>query len=158
TLSRPSGGGAPRARGRRCCPWLEVLEDRSLLSATSPTLTWINPAGGDWFNPANWDDHRVPTRKDDAVIDMNNVVVPLGGRTAVANSLDCAGTLKLITFGKLELLNDSSIQGLQLAGGTLYAYQGLDLTGAVVWTGGKLGAAGSISLDGTTRITSTSGK
>ncbi len=35
-----------------------------------PTIQWINPAGGFWDDPANWDDGRLPGTDDDVLIDM----------------------------------------------------------------------------------------
>lgn len=50
---------------------LELLEDRQLLS----TVSWTNPAGGNWDQAANWKDdtgaNRVPTNADDVVIDLS---------------------------------------------------------------------------------------
>jgi hypothetical protein len=52
---------------RRPRPQLESLEDR----LAPATVTWINPAGGDWATVANWSDgtvNRLPGSTDDAVI------------------------------------------------------------------------------------------
>src|SRR5712691_3776496 len=59
---------APVLRGR-CKPWVELLEDRILLSSVS----WNTDADGQWNVAANWldDQHvaRVPTAADDVTID-----------------------------------------------------------------------------------------
>src|SRR5262249_40458982 len=35
-----------------------------------PTIRWINPAGGFWDDPANWDAGRLPNENDDVRIDV----------------------------------------------------------------------------------------
>src|SRR5438309_402415 len=70
---RPRRGRLPAAiaRGRLL---LERLEDRTLL-----TVTWINPAGGDWDTAANWQDdqgsHRLPVSTDDVLINTAGITV-----------------------------------------------------------------------------------
>src|SRR5262249_50764730 len=58
-------------RPRRRVPRLEALEDRVVLA----TVTWINPAGGDWDTPANWSSGSLPGGNDDAVIALPGIVV-----------------------------------------------------------------------------------
>src|SRR5262245_32257288 len=45
---------------------VEELEDR-LVPAT---VTWINPAGGDWNTAVNWSTGAVPGPSDDVIIDL----------------------------------------------------------------------------------------
>jgi hypothetical protein len=41
-----------------------------------PTIRWINPAGGFWDDPANWDAGRLPDQNDDVLIDVpGNVTI-----------------------------------------------------------------------------------
>jgi hypothetical protein len=41
-----------------------------------PTIRWINPAGGFWDDPANWDAGRLPGPSDDVLIDVpGNVTI-----------------------------------------------------------------------------------
>src|SRR5260370_17945594 len=58
----------PRKKLTYVRPYLEQLEDRTLLS----TVNWINPAGGDWDTTSNWVDdqgvNRLPGPSDNAVI------------------------------------------------------------------------------------------
>jgi hypothetical protein len=57
---------------------VETLEDRALLAA----MLWINPAGGNWNDAANWQsatdstDHHVPTASDDATLDAGPLEAP----------------------------------------------------------------------------------
>jgi hypothetical protein len=37
--------------------------------------TWLRPVGGDWDDPANWSDGRVPTRADDVFIPFRGITV-----------------------------------------------------------------------------------
>ncbi len=55
------------ARRRRRTPWLDRLEDRMLLS----TVTWTNPAGGDWDIAPNWSTDSVPGPADDVIIEVH---------------------------------------------------------------------------------------
>jgi hypothetical protein len=137
------------------------------------TLNWINPAGGDWNDARNWDAGRVPTRGDDAVIRYANVVVtfsagyvdPIGPisvhPTEQVNSLQCAGTLNVVS-GKLEVLDTSSINDLDLSSGTLASWKTLQVIGDFHWSGGTLaglsGNAGTIQLYGTTTTSGSASK
>ena len=55
---------------RRTRLGLEALEAREVPA----TVTWINPAGGNWNVAANWDTGAVPGIDDDAVIDVPGLV------------------------------------------------------------------------------------
>src|SRR5262245_55420417 len=63
----------PRRRTRviGCKPGVECLEDRMVPA----TLRFINPAGGDWDTPTNWDEGRIPGMNDDVVIDLPGIAV-----------------------------------------------------------------------------------
>src|SRR5437899_7778521 len=68
---------------------LETLESRRLLA----TVSWINSAGGDFNNPANWDTNTVPTTGDDAVIALAGTyqVTLTSGTSQPVNSLTLGG-------------------------------------------------------------------
>ncbi len=100
---------------------VELLESRILLSVTN----WKNPAGGDFDNPANWD-NGVPTTGMDAVVNIA-VSAPI---TKSANSTD--------TFASL-----TSSDPITLTGGTL------DITGAVTETTSAFTLAGGTLKDAT---------
>ncbi len=52
---------------------LVMISGQALAGPALPTFNWINPIGGDWYNPANWDQNAVPgyaaTAGADVVID-----------------------------------------------------------------------------------------
>ena len=52
------------------------------------TAVRVNPAGGDWADPNNWDSGAVPTANDDVVIDIaGDAVATLESGEHVINSL-----------------------------------------------------------------------
>jgi hypothetical protein len=57
-----------REASRRAKAWrtVETLETRIVLS----TVTWVNPAGGNWSVPANWSTDALPGSGDDVVINQ----------------------------------------------------------------------------------------
>ena len=56
------------------------------------TVTWINPAGGDWDTASNWDAGRVPAAFDDVVINIPGITVTHStSATDSVHSLTCAG-------------------------------------------------------------------
>ncbi len=136
---------ARRTLGRRAAfrPGMELLEDRVQPS----TVTWINPAGGDWDTASNWSSGTVPGPADDAVIDMvaNNFTVTHS--TAVAdsvNSMTCDDALAIsngtILVASSSILNSS----LTISGGSLGGTGNLAVGGQFTWLGGTLsGSAGS---------------
>ena len=94
----------PRAQGRQR-PVLEPLEARIVLASVS----WINPAGGDWNTAANWSGGLVPNVTQDAVIDIA-VSGPITVDSASAVHSLADGTASLdVTGGSLSLASASSI-------------------------------------------------
>ena len=69
----PARRGGPKLTPRRASfrPRLEGLEDR----AVPATVTWVNPAGGDWDTPANWSTGAVPSAADDVDINVPGVTI-----------------------------------------------------------------------------------
>jgi hypothetical protein len=138
TTRRPAPIERP-ARRLVIRPRLEVLEDRVQPS----TLTWINPAGGDWNTPGNWNGGTVPGPTDD--VSINSASVTLSTNVAVHN-LTLNGTLA--GPGNLTVTGQFSEQASTLAGtGTVYldgaSYVGLSLT-----LDRTLVNAGAFHLDG----------
>jgi hypothetical protein len=154
-------------------PGLERLEDRVQPS----TVTWVNPAGGDWSNAANWQEqgtgiNRVPGAGDDAVIDLgaNNFTVTHSANADSIHSLTSKVRLEL-SGGSLSLAASSTIDALYLNAtlitnsdltvtgpdtfptpglGGLRSYGGapLDAYGFVIY-GGTLGGSGTVYLNTT---------
>jgi hypothetical protein len=100
-------------------PRMEELETRTLPS----TVTWINPAGGDWDTPGNWSTGAVPGPNDDVVIDLagqNNFTVTHSANVADSvNSLTSQDALVLFG-GSLSLAATSTVNNtLTVSGATL---------------------------------------
>ena len=107
-------------------PDVSLLEDRALLA----TVTWVNPAGGNWVTPSNWSTGAVPGRGDDAQIDVPDITVSVSGSDAVNSvtsqaSIDVSGTLSIASAstisGLLSLDSGSTLNG----SGTIDADGGL---------------------------------
>ena len=87
-------------------PWLEGLEDRTLLA----TITWNTtaaPTGGNWDTPGNWNGGVVPGANDTAVIkgltSPGTVSLESGNADSVGGlTTDSTTTLEVIT-GSLSL-------------------------------------------------------
>lgn len=66
------------------------------------SAVWVNPNGGEWTVPSNWDTGKVPGPNDDVLIDVpNNVAITFNG-TAAANSVVSNESLT-ITGGTLTV-------------------------------------------------------
>ncbi|HWN95451.1 MAG TPA: HYR domain-containing protein, partial [Methylomirabilota bacterium] len=82
------------------------------------TLIWINPAGGNWNNPNNWNPNQVPGPADTAVLTQ-----------AVTVTVNVPVTVRNVT----------------LANTTLAASSGLIVTGTMDWTSGILNGTATIA-------------
>jgi hypothetical protein len=83
-------------------PAVELLEDR----ATPATISWINPAGGAWDDPGNWDLGRTPQPDDDVVIPGLNyaAVIEHASGSDVVQSITSTGS-----YATLAVTNQSSL-------------------------------------------------
>src|SRR5438445_7263480 len=95
---------APRRPIRNAPPRrlrLEALEDRTVPA----TITWVNPAGGDWGTPSNWSGGTVPGAADDAVINLgaNDFTVTHSAGFDRVWRLTCQASLTL-SGGSLKFL------------------------------------------------------
>jgi len=137
----------------------------SLIAAVSParaaTVTWINPAGGSWNNPANWTDgsiNRIPTGTDNVVIDLDaSYVVSLNTPASVTGIVlgAAAGvnvqTLDLVASGLLTTTGPSTFTSrgfLRINGGTLTANAGITSSAPISLIAGTLTGTGAISQNG----------
>jgi hypothetical protein len=154
----------PRPAIPRRSPFVERLEDRTLL-----TVTWITPAGGDWDTAANWQDdqgaHRLPVSTDDVVI--NATQNPVTHSSAAANdqirSLMSQASI-VLSNGSLSITNNSSLTlanptqtALTVSGGILAVASSLSVTGVFNWHGGTLTSTVSGSAFNTGTLTANSG-
>ncbi len=93
---------------------LEELEDRLVLS-----VSWINPSGGDWDTPSNWNADRVPTATDDVVVDTPGITITHDtGASDSAKSLTCLATLDL-SAGSLSILGPSTLSTVTVMSASL---------------------------------------
>ena len=130
-------GRGARVRNKRYRPLLERLEDLTLLA----TVSWINPAGGDWNNLANWSDgstNRLPGASDDVVIDM-------------------AGSLTIThASGSTSVRSIQSQESLNLSGGTLTVTAASTVAGDLTLGNGAIlkavGASASLTATGSTTL------
>ncbi len=145
-MSRRSLRTSSPVRRRVFRPLLSRLEDRTLLA----TVTWINPAGGDWDTPSNWSSDAVPGPSDVVVIDLGGVTVTHSSSASDAvNSLTIpvSGVTLNLSNGSLALSADSDIAGsLTMSGGTLSTTGTLTVTGTMDWTGGTILGGGTLSI------------
>jgi RHS repeat-associated protein len=133
-----------RRRAGRPPLYAETLEGRVLPS----TVTWINPAGGDWDTAANWQDdkgvNRLPGPNDDAVINV-------AGNVTITHSQNVTDTIKSLTAGDPLTLSGGtlSVSG-NLSNSSPITLSGGTLTNATVLSGTLLTATGNSTLDGVT--------
>ena len=139
---RRGGGHARRLQ------W-EVMERRTLLL----TVTWTNPAGGNWATKADWSTGNVPDPGDDTVIPTLNSgasVTYSSGNSTVQSLTSSAGVI--LSGGTLKVtgnLQESSgkvftLKGGTLAGATLTSGSTLALTSSSGYLSGVTIAAGAV--------------
>jgi RHS repeat-associated protein len=119
-----------RQRVRRQLRTIEQLEDRTLLS----TINWINPNGGDWATPANWDLNRVPTTGDTVNINFTD---GSGNRPAVTVTTNDAA-------GNVNCYNPLVINGGALAAAS--TIQVNNSTGSLIVLGGSVASVAGITI------------
>lgn len=110
------------------------------------TITWINPAGGDWSQGLNWDGGQVPTAADDALLTLSTTMTITISTVQQTHAVSFQGadtTFVITPSGRLEATASILLDGeaIQINGGTLMA--GGDIT---------LRMDGTISLSGTAYI------
>src|SRR5512143_3493773 len=105
-------------------------------------IAWINAAGGNWSNPANWSPARVPAKGD-------TVFITLGGTYTV--TLDVSDTVAFLTVGggTPTLTASSRILGVD-SGGSVAAGATLTLTNGTLNGAGILVSQGTLNLQNTT--------
>jgi hypothetical protein len=120
------------------------------------TVTWINPSGGDWDNPANWQDdqgvYRVPGPNDQAIIDIagQNAFTVTHSSSAADSAYGLTSQDAVnISAGSLAVSNDSAINNaLILSNATLSGAGNLTVSGQFTWANGTLGGPGTLTAHG----------
>lgn len=134
-LPRDRNQPAPRARRRRPGRPSLVLEMLEVRLAPA-SVSWINPAGGDWDTASNWSTGNLPGAGADAVINLSGITIT--HNEAVADSVNSLASSAPISFsgGTLTLAAASTMSGaLTLSGGTITGAGDLTVTGLLVWSG-----------------------
>jgi hypothetical protein len=132
------------ARKRKCrpCgtfvrPWLEILEQRIVLS----TVYWSSASSGDWDTPSNWSTGQLPGPADDVVINQPGVTVTHSQSNSDAvNSVTSSDQL-LFSNGSLAVAGNANFSSnLKLSGGTFKVTGSLQVTSGGTFTlqGGTL--------------------
>ena len=132
-----------------------------VLGSDSPTFLvaglvyWINPAGGDWDDSANWGDAqgnplgRLPGSSDSVVIDLpgqNNFTVTHANTAADSvYSIQSEAAISL-SGGSLSIVAASTIDNsLTLASASLGGTGSLTVNGIFIWEAGTLSGGGSLT-------------
>lgn len=107
-----------------------------------PTIHWVGPRNGSWFDPANWSSGVVPLPRSEVLISSGTVIV--GSGVAVAASIEIGGGATLSVSGGAVDADSITVAGsgtLGLDGANATAIVN-ELTvlagGAIDWNGGTL--------------------
>ncbi len=166
----------PRRRKRFRLLSFELLEQR----ITPTTVTWINPAGGNWDTGANWSSGAVPGAGDDAVINVaanvtithsNNVTDSVNSVTASDPITLSGGTLSVATTfsdSSSVTLSGGTMANAQIQAGTIFSastdttntFQNVTLGGTLDMSQGLstvtivngLTLNGTLKIDGASRL------
>jgi hypothetical protein len=127
------------------------------------TVTWINPAGGDWDTPTNWSTQSLPEPNDDVMVNNLNPganVTHSQNVTDTIHSLTASAPITL-SRGKLDLSGGTSTAGV-LSDSSFFALAGGTLSLADVQAGTALTASSSpggtldrLTLGGTLSVSNT---
>ncbi len=118
------------------------------------SVTWTNPAGGDWDTPGNWSTDSLPGPSDDVIINMAGIAITHASTatdTIASLSNDAALTLSggsLVVSGQLSGPGVLTLSGGRISGATVASGTSVDVANA----GGTLNA---VTLDGTLDINGT---
>jgi hypothetical protein len=165
TRRRPLG-----TPGRRLL--LEILEDRSLPS----TVTWVNPAGGDWDTGSNWSTGTVPGAGDDVQINTSGITVTHGANvsesvhspTSAADLNFSAGSLQatagVVSTGTLTVEASASLradtaelQGTSTIAGSYQAATATEVSNATATFTGAISSVGALTVNGSADFSPASG-
>jgi len=102
----------------------------STFEIAEATITWTAPGGGDWNNPANWDQGRVPDATDDVLLSP-----AFGGAISLSGNA---------SVGSIELRGETF---LSISSGTLHVNERIVLANESEITLGGDGAIAGTSAD-----------
>jgi hypothetical protein len=105
-------------------------------------IRWINPEGGSWESPANWDVGRVPTADDTVAIDL------AGGYTVQVTGTAAAATLRIGGDGSSPTVRVSTNSGTA----SLTVADGLTNAGAIVLHDDASNASASLTVTAGTLV------
>ncbi|MFO0839845.1 MAG: hypothetical protein U1D55_15140 [Phycisphaerae bacterium] len=139
----------------RSCLVLWLVASLACL-AQAQTIIWTGAAGdGQWNNPGNWNQNRVPNSADSVLIPSGTPAVSLPTSANVA-SVDCRGSLDVFgpSFGVAGLLRavgsvvkirsgSASLGGIEVLPGSLTTF---DIDGSVVTTNSVLVTGGTLTI------------
>ncbi|HYV19767.1 MAG TPA: MopE-related protein [Verrucomicrobiae bacterium] len=127
------------------------------IPAATP-IGWINPAGGNWNNAANWNPAQVPGAADDAQITLDGTYTVTLDVDAAPGSLTLGGTTGTQTLSlsaalpRTLTLNGPGSVGphgvIAHSGGTLRGTGTLTVDGAYNWSGGTMTDTGTTTVNG----------
>src|SRR5262245_57683687 len=133
-LRRRASSPPARLRHPLRRPQLEALEDRSV-----PAIVWVNPHGGIWDDPNNWQDpvtqqHRLPHSGDDVSWGLANETL------TVVNAGSCRNftlgvSSNLVVQGSFNVVGDAHLGGplaIVIPAGTV---RGVNISGAATLDG-----------------------
>ncbi|HEX8071742.1 MAG TPA: FG-GAP-like repeat-containing protein [Pyrinomonadaceae bacterium] len=125
---------------------------RVVMSNPATTVSWINAAGGNWNNAANWQDgagaNRVPGAGDDVLVTLAGTYTVTLDINASVNSLTIGGSSGAQTFDENNL-------NLTLASGGAVNANGIFRQSGTLDGAGALGVAGRLDFNGTLAGTGT---
>lgn len=137
---------------------LETLEELTLPA----TISWINPAGGDWAVAANWSSGTIPGAADDAIINLpGDYAVTHSTGNHTVRSLTSYRQFRM-TGGSLRMQQASHLYGpvsmnlgfltadapltfhrdMSFTGGTMQGAGDVDFRGVLTWSGGLMTGTG----------------
>lgn len=125
----------------------------SSLSQGGATATWINQAGGDWSDGANWSGGAVPDSSDTVTINTKaRETVTFSGGTSTIFALKVGNDVFSLSGGSLSILRSASFaHGFTQTGGSFSAHL-VSILGAGILTGGSAEGSTVFSIKGTTAI------
>gem|GEM_PF-5919863 len=131
--------------------------------ATATDISWVNPAGGNWSNPTNWDAGRVPSNGDKALITIDGTYTVTLDIDATVSGLTVGGANGVQTLSNAAFtltLNGTSVietnGAMNQSGGVLFGNALLTVNGIYNWSGGSMygpsattvTAAGQMNISG----------